>query len=181
MKRLFLISLLGLFSFQAQSQRYLTKNGMISLYSKTPFETIEAQNSTVNCALDAKTSDFVFKVLMKSFEFKRALMQEHFNENYVESDKFPNAMFKGKVTNLNSIDFKKAGVYPAIVEGDLTMHGKSKHITTKGSFEVNDRKVNGKCHFNLKVEDFGIKVPSAVTDKIAESIQIDVNVMMDVM
>ena len=183
MKRLLLIALLALFCFQvqAQAQRYLTKNGMISLYSKTPFETIEAQNNQVNCALDAKTSDFVFKVLMKSFEFKRALMQEHFNENYVESDKFPNAMFKGKVTNLSSIDFKKDGVYPAVVEGDLTMHGTSKHINTKGTLEVKDGKVNGKCHFELKVEDYGIKVPSAVTDKIAESIQIDVNVMMGVM
>ena len=65
----------------------------------------------------------VFRVLMKSFEFKRALMQEHFNENYVESDKYPDAMFKGKVTNLKSIDFNKDGVYPAEVEGDLTMHG----------------------------------------------------------
>ena len=181
MKRLLLIAVIALFGFQAQSQRYLTKNGMISLYSKTPFETIEAQNNQVNCALDANTSDFVFKVLMKSFEFKRALMQEHFNENYVESDKYPNAMFKGKITNLKNIDFKKDGIYQAMVEGDLTMHGTSKHINTKGSFEIKDGKVNGKCRFAIKVEDYGIKVPTAVTDKIAESIQIDVNVMLGIM
>jgi len=181
MKRLFFIALITLLSIQVNAQRYLTKNGMISLYSKTPFETIEAQNNQVNCALDTKTSDFVFKVLMKSFEFKRALMQEHFNENYVESDKYPDAMFKGKVTNLKNIDFKKNGVYPAEVEGDLTIHGQSKHINTTGSFEVKNGKVNGKCRFTLKVEDYGIKVPSAVTDKIAESIQIDVNVMLSAM
>lgn len=181
MKRFLLIALVALFGFHAQAQRYLTKNGMISIYSKTPFETIEALNNQVNCALDIKTSDFVFKVLMKSFEFKRALMQEHFNENYVESDKFQNAMFKGKVTNLKSIDFKKDGVYPAEVEGDLTMHGTSKRINTKGSFEIKDGKVTGKCHFAIKVEDYGIKVPKAVTDKIAESIQIDVNVLMSAM
>jgi len=181
MKSLLLIAMVALFGFQVQAQRYLTKNGMISFYSKTPFETIEAQNNQVNCALDINTSDFVFKVLMKSFEFKQALMQEHFNENYVESDKFPNAMFKGKVTNLKSIDFKKNGVYPAEVEGDLTMHGISQHINTKGSFEVKDGKITGKCRFAIKVNDYGIKVPSAVTDKIAESMQIDVNVTMNAM
>ena len=181
MKKLFLIALIALFGFQANAQRFLTKNGTISFYSKTPFETIEALNNQVNCALDIKTSDLVFKVLMKSFEFKRALMQEHFNENYVESDKFPDAMFKGKVTNIKSIDFKKDGVYPATVEGDLTMHGTSKHVNTNGSFEIKDGKVNGKCRFAIKVEDYGIKVPSAVTDKIAESIQIDVNVLLNAM
>ena len=181
MKRLIFILLIALLSIQVQAQRFITKNGSISLYSKTPFETIEAQNDQVNCALDTKTSDLVFKVLMKSFEFKRTLMQEHFNENYVESDKYPDAMFKGKVTNLKNINFTKDGVYPATVEGDLTMHGQSKHINTTGSFEVKDGKVNGKCRFGIKVDDYGIKVPSAVTDKIAESIQIDVNVLLSAM
>lgn len=181
MKRLLLIVLISVFGFQVQAQRFLTKNGSVSLYSKTPFETIEALNNQINCALDIKTSDIVFKVLMKSFEFKSALMQEHFNENYVESDKYPDAMFKGKVTNLKSIDFKKNGVYPAVVEGDLTMHGTTKHINTNGSFEIKDGKVNGKCRFAIKVDDYGIKVPSAVTDKIADSIQIDLNVMLNAM
>ncbi|MDP4164681.1 MAG: YceI family protein [Bacillota bacterium] len=173
------IVLIVFFGFQVQAQKYLTKNGMISLYSKTPFETIEAQNNQVNCALDIKTSDFVFMVLMKSFEFKRALMQEHFNENYVESDKYPDARFKGKVTNLKSVDLKKEGIYPVTVEGDLTIHGITRHITNNGSFEIKGGIINGKSRFTLKVEDYGIKVPSAVTDKIAESIQIDVNVMLN--
>ena len=181
MKRILFIALIALLGFQVQAQRYLTKNGMISLYSKTPFETVEAQNDQVNCALDIKTGEMVFRVLMKSFEFKRALMQEHFNENYVESDKYPDATFKGKVTNQKNIDFKKDGVYPADVDGDLTIHGQTKHINTSGTFEVKDGKINGKCRFALKVEDYGIKVPSAVTDKIAESIQIDVNVMLSAM
>jgi len=181
MKSLILMALLAFFCFQSQAQRYLTKNGMISFYSNTPFETIEAKNNQVNCALDATTSDFVFKVLMQSFEFKSALMQEHFNENYVETSKFPNAKFKGKVTNVKSIDFKKDGVYPAEVVGDLTIHGVTQHISTKGSFEIKSGKVNGKCRFNLKVADYGIKIPSAVSDKFAESMQIDVNVTLEAM
>ena len=76
-------------------------------YSETPMETIKADNKQVNSALDSQTGDFVFKVLIKSFVFEKALMQEHFNENYMESDKFPNATFQGKVTNISSIDFPK--------------------------------------------------------------------------
>ena len=181
MKRLILILLIALCGFQVHAQRFLTKNGNISFYSKTPFETIEALNNQVNCALDIKTSDLIFKVLMKSFEFKSALMQEHFNENYVESDKYPDAILKGKVVNIRSMDFKKDGIYSANVEGDLIMHGTSKHINTKGSFEVKNGKVTGKCRFDIKVDDYGIKVPTAVTDKIAENIQIDVNVMLNAM
>ena len=91
---------------EVSAQRYITKNGHIKFYSETPMETIEANNHQVNSALDIATGDFVFKVLMKSFEFEKALMQEHFNENYVESDKYPNATFKGKVLNISEYDFK---------------------------------------------------------------------------
>ena len=120
MKRLLLIVMIAFIGFQVQAQRFLTKNGEVSLYSKTPFETIEALNNQVNCALDSKTSDIVFRVLMKSFEFKRALMQEHFNENYVESDKYPDAMFKGKVTNLKSIDFPSQAIQHPSAHGNIS-------------------------------------------------------------
>jgi len=72
----------------------------------------------VNAALDTESGDFVFRVLIRSFEFEKALMQEHFNENYLESHKFPNASFQGKVTNLSEIDFTKDGTYEATVEGN---------------------------------------------------------------
>ena len=105
---------IGLIStFSLQAQKYMTKNGNIKFYSETPMETIEATNNQVNAALDTQTGDLVFKVLIKSFQFEKALMQEHFNENYMESDKMPNSTFKGKVTNLSAIDFTKEGTYEA--------------------------------------------------------------------
>src|SRR5271157_4358881 len=110
------------------AQKYLTKNGYIRFYSHASLEDIEAKNNQVNSALDITTGDFIFKVLMKSFEFKKALMQEHFNENYVESEKYPNANFKGKITNFSEVHFTVPGKYEANVEGDLTIHGITKHI-----------------------------------------------------
>ena len=142
-------------------------------------ENIEAINKQVNSALDIVTGDFVFKVLMKSFEFDRALMQEHFNENYVESDKYPTATFKGKITNLKSIDFTKAGTYKAEVEGDLTIHNVTKKVKQTGTFEVKGDKVHGKAKFNIKPQDYEIKIPSAVAANFAESMEVTVDITLD--
>lgn len=163
---------------QVSGQKYLTKNGSISFFSETPIENIEAHNRQVNSALDAATGEFVFMVLMKSFEFEKALMQEHFNENYVESHKYPNATFKGKVTNISDIDFTKDGEYNAVVEGDLTIHGVTNKITEKGLITVGGDKVNGKAVFNIAVADYDIKIPAAVANKIAKTIEIRVDVDM---
>ena len=172
---LFIIIALG----SAQAQKYITKTGHIHFFASTLMEDIDAHNRQVNSALDQQTGDFVFKVLMKSFQFERALMQEHFNENYVESDKFPNASFIGKVLNIKDINFAKNGVYNASVEGDLTIKGVTKKVTEKGTFEVKDGKVIGKSTFNILLADFDIKIPNAVADKIAKSFKIDVDVNLE--
>jgi polyisoprenoid-binding protein YceI len=172
-----LFLLLTLVSFSGYSQKYMTKTGFIRFYSETPIETIQADNKQVNAALDSQTGDFVFKVLMKSFLFEKALMQEHFNENYVESDKFPNATFQGKVMNLSQVDFSKEGTYDATIEGDLTIHGVTRKISEKGSFEVKaGGKVQGKSKFMVKPADYDIKIPGAVVKNIAESIEVTVDV-----
>lgn len=172
-----IISVLVLIGISGYSQKYLTKNGEIRLYSETPLETVNPDNKQVNSALDITTGDFVFKVLMKSFVFEKALMQEHFNENYVESDKFPNATFQGKVTNIKSIDFTKPGSYDVQVEGDLTIHGVTRKISEKGNFTVESGdKIHGTSTFFVKPADYDIKIPSAVMGKIAESMQVIVDV-----
>ncbi|MFA4864578.1 MAG: YceI family protein, partial [Bacteroidales bacterium] len=129
------ILLIGLVSsISVHAQKYMTKNGNIMFYSETPMETIKAVNEQVNAVLDTQTGDIVCKILIKSFQFPKALMQEHFNENYLESDKFPNSTFKGKITNLSAINFSKGGIYDALIEGDMTIHGVTKNISEKGTF-----------------------------------------------
>jgi polyisoprenoid-binding protein YceI len=161
------------------SQKYMTRNGHIRFFSSAPLEDIEAHNKQVNAALDTESGDFVFRVLIRSFEFEKALMQEHFNENYLESHKFPNASFQGKVTNLSEIDFTKDGTYEATVEGKLTIHGVTNDIVEKGTFTVKDGVIEGFSKFDVKVADYDIKIPSAVTDNIAESIEVTVDVKLE--
>ncbi len=172
-----LFAIMGLGS--AQAQKFITKTGNIRFFSSTPIEDIEAHNRQVNSALDQQTGDFVFKVLMKSFQFEKAMMQEHFNENYVESDKFPSATFTGKVINISEINFAKNGIYNSTVEGDLTIKGVTKKVSEKGTFEVKDGKVNGKSTFIVQLADYGIKIPNTVANNISKTIQIDVDVNLE--
>jgi hypothetical protein len=163
----------------AEAQRYATKDGRITFFSEAPAENIEAFNNQVNSALDFSTGGFIFRVLMKSFQFEKALMQEHFNENYVESDKFPNATFSGKVVNVDEIDFETPGTYIALVEGDLTIKGVTKKVSEEGVFEVkSDGTVGGKATFFVAVADYNIKIPKTVINNIAEEIEIKVDVLL---
>lgn len=164
--------------FDSFAQRYMTRNGNITFFSAAPLENIEAHNRQVNAAFDASNGELVFRVLMKSFQFEKALMQEHFNENYVESHKFPNASFTGRIANLSEIDLSKDGTYPAVVDGELTIRGISKPVKETGTFEVKGDLITGTCVFNIQLKDFDIAIPRAVVNNIAETIEIRVDVPM---
>lgn len=155
---------------------YMTKTGKVSFYSraKSP-EKVEAENNEVSSILNAQTGEMVFAILLKSFHFERALMEEHFNENYVESNKYPKSTFKGKVTNLSSINFSKDGTYTVIVEGEFTLHGVSKKVTYPGTFIVRSGKINGSSKLSVKLKDYNINIPSLVADKISEDIDITIS------
>lgn len=176
--KLIAITVMMMLTSTAFAQKYITKNGDISFYSSTPVEDIEAHNNQVNAALDAQTGDFVFKVLIKSFKFEKALMQEHFNENYMESHKYPNATFKGKVVNLDDIDFSKPGKYEAKIEGDLTIHGVTKNIKETGTFEVKKGEIHGTSKFAARVADYDIKIPNTVINNISEEIEVTVDLKL---
>lgn len=178
MKTLLSFTIVLLISVQLNAQRYATKTGFIRFYSEAPAENIEAVNRQVNSALDTQTGDFVFRLLMKGFQFEKALMQEHFNENYVESHKFPNATFNGKVVNSGSIDWSKNGTHNVEVSGDLTIKGVTRKVTEKGTFEVKDGIIIGKSKFYVKLADYDIKIPKAVVKNIAETIEINVDVSL---
>lgn len=164
-------------SYSLQAQRFITKTGHIKFYSETPIETIEADNHQVNAALDTQTGDLVFKVLIKSFQFEKALMQEHFNENYMESDKYPNSTFSGKITNIGDINFSKDGSYDAKIEGDMTIHNVTQKISESGVFTVKGGDmIHGTSKFNVKPSDYNIKIPGAVIKNIAETIEVTVEI-----
>jgi polyisoprenoid-binding protein YceI len=168
-----ILAMLALFQV-SQGQKLITKTGHIEFYSKTPLEEVEAHNRQVVSTLDPASGEMVFMLLIKSFEFKKALMQEHFNENYIESDKYPKASFKGKITNLDKIDFKKDGVYNTEVSGDMTIHNVTKPLTAKGTLEVKGGTVIANSKFLTTPQEWDIEIPSVVADKIAKQIEVTV-------
>jgi hypothetical protein len=174
MKRLFLLAFFLNIVFAVNGQKYMTKNGFIGFYSHTPMEDIKADNNQVVGVLDISTGEMVFQALIKSFHFDRALMEEHFNENYMESEKFPKSLFKGKITNLASIDFSKTGTYDVTVEGDLTIRDVTNKISTKGTIEVVNGGINANSKFNIVPEDYKITIPGVVRDKFDKSMAVTV-------
>jgi polyisoprenoid-binding protein YceI len=137
-------------------------------------EDIKGDNNQVVGALDISTGEMVFQALIKSFHFDRALMEEHFNENYMESDKFPKSVFKGKITNLSSVDLTKTGTYDVTVEGDLTIHDVTNRISTKGTIEVISGGINASSKFKIVPEDYKVIIPGVVRDKIDKTVEVTV-------
>ena len=173
-KVLFFAAILAGFS-TASAQKVYTKNGNISFFSKSSLENISADNNQVMSVLNQQSGEMQFSVLIKSFHFKKSLMEEHFNENYMESDKYPKASFKGTISDLSKIDFSKDGNYAVNVSGDLTMHGVSKKVSAPGRLTIKNGKVAAESKFNMKLADYNISIPKLVKDNIAEVIEIAVS------
>lgn len=172
MKKFSIVILTFLFTIAAigQEKIYSTKSGSISINANTPLETIEATNNQTLSKLSDKSGQLVFMLLIKGFTFKNALMQEHFNENYMESAKFPQAKFRGKINE--KIDYTKAGENKVTCTGDLTIHGVTKATTITGTIKVVDGKLVLDSKFSVKLKDFNIEVPKLVFQNIAEDIQV---------
>ena len=150
MKRLsFFLLFLSLF-FISDAQKYMTKNGYIGFFSHTPIEDIKADNNQVASVLDVSTGEIVFQVLIKSFHFEKALMEQHFNESFLESDKFPRSTFRGRIVNLSMVDFTKNGKYEATVGGDLNIHDVTRNISVTGTVEVRSRRDKCKCKIQYR-------------------------------
>lgn len=160
-------------SFYGYNQsKFYTKNGIIAFVSETPFITLKAYNKDVVSFLDTASGEIVVGVVMKAFKFKRPLAQDHFNENYAETDIYPNSKFKGKIIIPGKIT---EGVETEVVaEGDLTIHGVTKKISEKATLLLKKNQIIGESSFVLHPEDFNIKIPSLVSEKIARDIQVKV-------
>jgi polyisoprenoid-binding protein YceI len=169
---LLILAVFSLSALTANAQEYMTRTGHITFSSKTPLETIQGDNNQVSSILNSKTGELLFSLLNKSFEFRQALMQEHFNEKYMESDKFPKSTFKGKITDISKVNFSKDGTYQVEVEGDLTIHGVTKPVREKASLDVKGSEVTARSTFNVKPADYKIEIPSLVKEKIADNIPV---------
>lgn len=191
MKKLILSLLVAAFSITANAQMYKNKKdaGSVHFLSKSPLEDIEATNKNPIAAYKVETSDMQFAVVMSQFKFKAALMEEHFNENYIETDKkvvdaagkdtYPNrtATFKGKVNE--KIDLTKDGENKATVTGKMTLHGVTKDITTEGTITKKGNDLIVVSKFKIKVADYNIKVPSLYVQNIAEVVDVTVNITLE--
>ncbi|MDB5280157.1 MAG: YceI family protein [Ferruginibacter sp.] len=175
MKYSFFVILFTLLIFAAFGQpKYFTKTGKISFYSKSSMENIEAVNTKVVSVWDVASGQIEFAVLLKGFEFEKALMQEHFNENYVESDKYPKAVFKGIIENSKTIQLSGDNVSTVKVNGTLTLHGVTNPVSTNAVITVKSGVVAASCNFSITLADYKISIPSLVAEKINKKISIAV-------
>ena len=156
-------------------EKYLTKTGHIKFFSHTAIEDITAELENAGSIIDAETGEVIITLSMTSFDFEKKLMEEHFNENYVESEKFPKSSFKGKITDNASVDYGKPGSYSVRVKGDMTIHGVTNEIGTEGTIVVKKDGIVAKATFLLNPEDYDIKIPKIVRGKIANNLEITVD------
>jgi len=155
----------------AQAQNfYATSNGETTFFSETPVEDITAVNKMGQAILNIVTNDIVVQMNMKQFDFPNKLMQEHFNENYIESDKYPKSVFKGKINE--KIDFTKNGTYDVSATGDFSLHGVTKARTLKGKLEIKDKAFTFTTDLEVALSDHKIDVPQLVFVKVAQIIKV---------
>lgn len=149
---------------------YRTSVGELSFFSKTPALDIEAVNQKTGAILNANTRDLAIQAKITDFQFPNKLMQEHFNENYLESERFPTTKFAGKIKE--QIDLTKPGTYPVTAEGNLTIHGVTKPVQVKGTLVASASALQVNFSFQVRTADYQIEVPTLVFDKIAEVIDV---------
>jgi hypothetical protein len=179
MKKIALLVLVALCSFAPIQEKKLTKTGIITFEASVPsFEEVKGKNTAVTCILNTTNGEIAALALMKGFRFKVALMEEHFNENYIESSKYPKATFKGKIENFDSSKLNTTSKNYTIT-GKLELHGKSKDITTIAKIKKIGTDIEVKTTFSVNISDFDIEIPSVVSKKISKKVTIDCNFLLN--
>jgi hypothetical protein len=167
-KTIAFLAVLGFLSIESSAQVYIAKNSEISFFSEAIMENIEAVNHKASSLLNTETGQLVFKVPIGAFEFEKDLMKEHFNENYMETEKFPKGSFNGSLNG--DLDYTKDGTYPAKAVGKLVIHGIEKERTMEGIVVVKDGSISLVCEFKVKLADHDIAIPKVVVKNIAEEV-----------
>jgi hypothetical protein len=173
LKKFFILGLLVASVGAFGQGKFIAKNAFISFYSSTPLEDILGESNEAVTILNSDNGEIVFQAIMTTFHFKRALMEEHFNENYMESSKYPKAKFSGKIEGFNK-GMLKAPVANIKIIGQLNVHGVEKTITVPGTLGLVDGKLVATSKFKVTPEDYGIAIPSLVRDKIGKEMEVTV-------
>jgi polyisoprenoid-binding protein YceI len=160
----------------ATAQKWFTRDGKVYFNATAPNspEKIEAYSLSGTCVLDQPTGAVEMSVLVQGFTFERALMKDHFNENYMESNKYPKAVFKGKIENPAAVNWTTDGTYNTNVVGTLTIHDVAKDLTTPLKVTVQDGKPAAEVHFSVILKDYNISIPGLVADKVNKTVKIDI-------
>jgi len=172
MKHISIILLAWMSIFQTGQGLYMCKNAEISIFSSAPIEDIAARTSSGQSVYNAATGDLVFSAAINTFKFRKALMQEHFNSDYLESDKYPRATFKGKIQE--HLDLTKDGTYQITATGVLDVHNVKQNRTIPGTLTVSNGNVTMKSEFMVKCVDHHIDIPKLVFQNIAETIKVNI-------
>jgi hypothetical protein len=162
---------------KSQDTLWFTRTGHIYFISHTDIIDIDANNYQTASFLNIQSGEIAFTLLMKSFQFTLPLAEEHFNENYVESDKFPKAIFKGKILNFDPTRLQPDTDYKVVVQGDLTIHGITSGISEEGVLRKSGNEIRAVSKFNIQLDTYHIKIPTIVEDKVAKEIPIDVDLL----
>ena len=166
-----------LYSSVFSKDLFMTRSGNIDFFSSTPIEDIKAINNQVSCVLNKDNGQFAFQVPIKAFTFKNALMQEHFNESYLESDIYPKSIFKGWIIGWDDIQLSQDSLN-ILIEGDLTIHGVKNQVRQSGRVWVSSGVIYGESTFSVRLVDYQVKVPKIVRENIAEVIKVNVKVKL---
>lgn len=156
---------------QGWSQKYTTEKSFVTFFSDATIEDIKAENSKSASLFNIATTDIVFSIPIKDFEFEKALMKEHFNEKYMETEKFPKATFQGKMVGFN---LEASGEQEVKALGKLLIHGESKDVEIPGTLQVVENKLIAKAKFTVKLADYKIKIPQLLWQNIAEEVEVTV-------
>ena len=168
---------------EAQS-KFFTKSGTIVFDAEGKLDDIEeikAKNNSASCVMDANTGQMEWAVSINKFTFRNSLMQKHFNENYLESEKYPKATFKGKVNEIGKVNFSKDGTYPVSVTGTLNLHGVSKEVNFKGTIFIEKGVPRVNSDFEVLLKDYKIDIPTVVFLKVADSAKVTVSAQLEVL
>ena len=155
-------------------QVYSCKQGTASFFSEALLENIEAHSNSINSFLNLSTKEIAFIIPMRGFKFEKSLMQEHFNEKYIESDKFPNATYTGKING--EINMKANGTYQVTSTGTLTIHGVEKKVTQSGTMTIATNEMHLASQFLIAINDFDIKIPKLLFQNIADTVLVKLQV-----